>query len=811
MFSVQFNFLPVTSLTTGHHDIYAIYSGDTQYPSNSAYVRQNVVANLTLSSTPSATTQVGQTYSQTNVASGGANPLTYSVSAGALPPGTNLNTSTGLVSGTPTTTGAFNYTIQVIDSTAAPQAVTQVVSSLIAAPTVTVTTTSLPGATFGASYTAPALTASGGTSPYSFTATGLPTGLTLNTTSGVISGTPTQSGSFSVAIIATDATTAGNGGPFVSASKTLTLLVYRQTTTATLSSSLTTGLLGQQITLTATVAPVAAIGTASFLDGTTALGANVPLSAGTATCATSLKTAGTHSITAVFTSTNTNYTGSTSPALAIAITDQTAKTVAAIGAFLGARNNQILSNGPDGGRQIDRLVEAGGGSTNGPGGTDGFAATASGLASGPSRLGDGPDATDLSRLRGAGAGARPIGDAIAANAVGLNLGPQGNGGGPDAPGFGTCGGAGGTGLVSVGSGSAGAGSPGANIAARFGQTGSALAGFSDPCPSGATGGGGTVSMGGMRFNGSADGAMRFGFATSLRDMTRSAAEAEAKKASELGYNLSARAGTPGAARPNPFDIWVEGKYASFSDSRANADLTGHFGLFSIGANYVLSPSLLVGTFVQFDSMQQRSDSKATDVRGTGWMAGPYATLRLSRNVFWQVRGAWGQSSNTVSPFLTYTDSFDSTRWLVSSTLSGRWTSGPWALRPAASVSYMEDAAKSYTDTFGTMIPAVTSRLGQAKAGPDVAYRYQLTRDVLIEPHAGLQVIWNFASDTTADGFGQMNGGPIGPGGIRGRAEIGVRATQSGGIGLDLSGSYDGIGAGGYNAVTGKATVRIPLN
>ena len=46
---------------------------------------------------------------------------------------------------------------------------------------------------------------------------------------------------------------------------------------------------------------------------------------------------------------------------------------------------------------------------------------------------------------------------------------------------------------------------------------------------------------------------------------------------------------------------------------------------------------------------------------------------------------------------------------------------------------------------------------------------------------------------------------------RSRAEIGLRASTSGGIGLDLSGSYDGIGAKDYDAFTGKATVRVPLN
>lgn len=80
---------------------------------------------------------------------------------------------------------------------------------------------------------------------------------------------------------------------------------------------------------------------------------------------------------------------------------------------------------------------------------------------------------------------------------------------------------------------------------------------------------------------------------------------------------------------------------------------------------------------------------ATEVNGLGWMVGPYATLRLTDNLlFWQARTAWGRSSNEVSPFLTYTDKFETDGWLVSSTLTGRWGIGPWVLRPSASVAYI---------------------------------------------------------------------------------------------------------------------------
>ena len=493
--------------------------------------------------------------------------------------------------------------------------------------------------------------------------------------------------------------------------------------------------------------------------------------------------------------------------------DPKVTTVAAISRFLGARNNQILTNEPDAGRQVDRLVEAGGsGASTGLGETTGFAAAAPGLGLAPAQLGDGPGAAGV-RAASFGVGSRPAGNAVAANTA---AGPQlGVGSAPSTPGAsavdncssGFTAGFGGFGSAGIGAGPSG---PGGSSTTRFGQFGSpALAGLGDPCWS-SSGGGGAMALSGVRFSGTLKGAARLGFSTSLRDLTRAAAEADAMKAAEAGMSLSTRTGAAATARPNPFDIWIEGRYASFDDNRNHADLSGRFGALWLGADYVLSPSLLIGTMVQLDSMQQGSDSRSTDVRGTGWMAGPYATMRLSQHVFLQVRGAWGQSSNKISPLLTYSDNFDSSRWLVSSTLSGRWTKGAWSFRPSASLAYMEDASESYVSSVGVFIPSVKSTLGQAKIGPEIAYRFDLGNTV-IEPRAGMQVIYNFAQDSTVEGVGPISGEVVGPAGARGRAEIGVRAITAGGLSLDLAGSYDGIGIGGYNALAGRAMVRVPLH
>jgi hypothetical protein len=209
-------------------------------------------------------------------------------------------------------------------------------------------------------------------------------------------------------------------------------------------------------------------------------------------------------------------------------------------------------------------------------------------------------------------------------------------------------------------------------------------------------------------------------------------------------------------------------------------------------------------------MRQRSKLQKNAVRGQGWTVGPYATVRLTDKLFWQGRAAWGRSGNDASPLQTYTDEFGTDRRLLSSTLAGRLARGPWLVRPSVSVAYLRDAMRSYSDSFGVVIPEVTSHLGQARVGPQVEYHYQFSPRVALEPRAGLQVISNFAGTTAASGVDPIDGANTGPVGVRGRAEFGVRVIGSSGFGLDLSGTYDGIGATDYPAFGGQVMVRVPL-
>jgi subtilisin family serine protease len=170
---------------------------------------------ITTTSLPDGT--VGTTYGQTLVAVDGTAPYTWSVSAGALPPGLTLF-STGELTGHPTSAGSFTFTARVDDAGTPSQSDTQELTVVIdpePVPPPTITTTSLPSGTVGVAYSA-TLQATDGTQPYTWSLEPggfLPAGLTLNSSTGAISGTPTSSGNSSFTARVTDAATESDTQP----------------------------------------------------------------------------------------------------------------------------------------------------------------------------------------------------------------------------------------------------------------------------------------------------------------------------------------------------------------------------------------------------------------------------------------------------------------------------------------------------------------------------------------------------------------------------------------------------------------------
>lgn len=424
--------------------------------------------------------------------------------------------------------------------------------------------------------------------------------------------------------------------------------------------------------------------------------------------------------------------------------DSRTKTTQTIQRFLRRRADFLLSNGPDGGRQIDRLLNRRGNGGN-SGGT-GFA-----------------DAANTNQLSGNTAllsGATSV--------AGTNV----------------------TGSI----GRLGAFSPVSGLGA-----GSLPDNAGEPTS--------TLPFG-LTVND--ERARSFSFATSLVQVAKAAAEAKQRKLGG-GPEQLAMLGINGSdlisAKQSDLDIWAEGHFTYFEDGLDSSEADGQFGVLYLGMDYVLSPHLLVGALAQIDSMEQSSTAQSTKVDGVGWLVGPYVAARLSDNLFFQSRAAWGRSTNDISPFMTYTDEFDTERWLATGTLKGRWKHGAWLISPSASVGYVEERQDSYTDSLDVFIPGQTVSLGQAKFGPEITYRGEFVHGIALEPFASLEGIWTFSEQGTAAlVVDTLAGNKV----LRGKAGAGVNALTAGGTALSISGSYDGLGDNNFEAISGELRLAIPL-
>lgn len=139
---------------------------------------------------------------QIDVATGGTPTYTYALANGTnLPAGLTLSNS-GLISGTPSTAGTFTFSATATDTKNCTATANY---SLIVTATLALAPGTLPDGITGTLYPTQIIpAATGGTGPYTYSATSLPPGLSFNPTTREITGTPTQSGTYTIPVTVID-------------------------------------------------------------------------------------------------------------------------------------------------------------------------------------------------------------------------------------------------------------------------------------------------------------------------------------------------------------------------------------------------------------------------------------------------------------------------------------------------------------------------------------------------------------------------------------------------------------------------------
>ncbi|MCC2110703.1 MAG: autotransporter outer membrane beta-barrel domain-containing protein [Hyphomicrobiales bacterium] len=283
---------------------------------------------------------------------------------------------------------------------------------------------------------------------------------------------------------------------------------------------------------------------------------------------------------------------------------------------------------------------------------------------------------------------------------------------------------------------------------------------------------------------------QFSFATSLSQLARSFEN------------------TDGKTIADGIDVWIEAHYSQYADNIGATNIDGRFGVVFFGADYLLTDAILIGGLVQVDWLTEKGRrTSATRGEGTGVMAGPYVSIRLDQDVYFDARFAWGVSGNSVSPVGIYTDSFSTQRWLASAKLTGNWSSGNFRVTPSVGLIFAEERQESYVDALGLTVAAQTAALGRLVFGPEFAYRHTMPNGLVIEPHMSIMGLWDFNKPGAETAGGFVTAGSD----FRATVEAGVIVHSTSGLNVRAVGTYDGIGAAGYESYGGKLWINLPLD
>jgi large repetitive protein len=777
------------SLSAGNTEIeIKVSAEDGSTETYTVVVRRDTPVTLELTpptgSLPGGTT--GTAYSQTASASGGTAPYSYSVSAGALPTGLSLGSSTGAIFGTPTASGSFSFTLTATDANGATgsasymlavvsglqapvaNAVSETVSANSAANPVTLSLTggavdsvaistpashgtaaasgttitytpaagysgsdsftytatntagtsapatvlitvltpdldltpptgSLPGGTTGTAYSQTA-SASGGTAPYSYSvsAGALPTGLSLDSSTGAIFGTPTASGSFSFTLTATDANgAAGSASYMLAVAPAVSNFLFTPASGSTLAEAMVAEDYSQ---------PVSAQGgkgtlTYSLVSGELPAGMVLNVSTGELTGPLAVDAVVKDYALTIGVRDSNGASGSASYALtvkprAVTVTDKVLTVQA------GATPPDVYLNR---------------GATGGP------------FTSAISTFVEPANAGTATVIQGKLAQVGPL-----SAPVGWYLQFTPN------PAY--------TGLVRVG----------------FRLT-SAL---------------GISNTGTITYDIVADAAtvatdidrLVHGFVLSRQALIASTIKVpgllerrKMEKAtdsvatrlmpSERGMTVnfatslvqmeSARDSADGGAGGyiSPFNIWIDAAFLAHNDEEINGKgKWGTFAMINAGADYLLSEEALLGLSFHYDRMTDPTDEDA-ELSGNGWMAGPYASVEIGEGVFWNGSLLYGGSANDIDTEF-WDGSFDTTRWMIDTAIAGEWLIGETTvLTPKLRAVYFHETVEDYSvrnaaaDEIG--IKGYDVKLFRGSLSAEIARSFTLENGSTLTPKLGV--------------------------------------------------------------------------
>lgn len=248
--------------------------------------------------------------------------------------------------------------------------------------------------------------------------------------------------------------------------------------------------------------------------------------------------------------------------------------------------------------------------------------------------------------------------------------------------------------------------------------------------------------------------------------------------------------------PGILDFWFEGRHLNYDTVDANArDTDGNFMVMYFGSKYMLGPDIMLGALAQFDQTGERGGAKAS-----GWMVGPYVSVKFGPGIIFDGRAAWGVANNL--PKGVALDMAPADRGLLRGTLRGARQVGGWTVTPSVGLSYVEDTPETRA-AYEAATPTGSGRLDML---PEVKRRFDLNSDTYVEPRVAAGGFLSF------DNMSQI--APAGLGAqlpdLHWKAEAGVAVGVKDSVNLQATGGVESGGADAADTWSGRLQLNMPL-
>jgi len=182
--------------------------------------------------------------------------------------------------------------------------------------------------------------------------------------------------------------------------------------------------------------------------------------------------------------------------------------------------------------------------------------------------------------------------------------------------------------------------------------------------------------------------------------------------------------------PGLLDFWFEGRYQTYEYYENLRPSDGNFSVMYFGSRTMLGPDIMFGALAQFDQTGETGTGTGS-VSASGWMAGPYMSVRFGPGIMFDGRAAWGLAERL--PGGVMIDNSSAERRLVRGTLRGAREIGGWTLEPSVGFSYVQDTPALEDVALAEGGSSAPSGTGRIDVLPEVKRRFKLDGGTYIEP------------------------------------------------------------------------------